>query len=147
MIAMVALCLTALVGVGASGGGGNADPQAEPKTTYTVRMVPGGYYEGYSDLSGPFFGQWQFDLWIIVNVGSSTGSLTAEIEDCCILGDSMVATVITTEGHVDGGAATSPALIYLGPVSVPRYGWAAILTAYWFAPGGYPAGYYVRFWM
>ena len=147
IIAVLALCLTALVGTAALGSGGvNSAGAASAKGTFVYQMAPGGYISDYNNLDGLMQAGY-YDIQVIVNVGPGTGTWEMEIEDCCITGDTMLAIAIGPGGLVDWGYATSPATIWLGPLTMPPGNWVIVITGYIATPGGFPAGYYWYIWM
>jgi len=138
MIAVVALCLTGLVGIGASGGGANAAEAGSAKATpIKLEMVPGQIRTG----TGTLYALKEWQVFVVINTSASTGNLKAVIEDCCIMGDTMIALMLGSgiSPQFDWGA--SPGAIQVGPVPM-RPGWALIVTGYVQCPGGFPAGYY-----
>lgn len=147
IVAALALCLTALVSIGASGSGGNACPtcQVAPKATLPYVMAPGDSVSDSGVLSGLFQLGYR-DVFVVVNRGPGTGTWSMEIEDCCITGDTMLALKIG-QGGVEVGRATSPDVISLGPVSMPAPSWLIVITGYIDCPGGFDAGYYYDIWM
>jgi len=145
VIALLALCLTALVGVGASGAGGNAAGSASAKEPFVYQMSPGDYADGSNDLPG-LWQQGYRDVILVINMGPGTGTWNMTIEDCCLMGDTMLAIKIGA-GGLEWGVATSPDTINLGPVSMPAQSWALVITGYVRCPGGFPAGYYWYIWM
>jgi hypothetical protein len=149
LIAVLVLCLTALVSVGVTGGGGNTAGPAPDAQTFQHLMVPGDaivYPDGYSDL-GAHYWEGDLDVHIIVNVSPSGGKLSMNIWDCCILADSMLALQVTPEGIVGGGGHGPGGSMHIGPIPVPAYSWAIGIAGYWWCPGGFPAGYYYDIYM
>ena len=118
-------------------GGENTAGVAPDRTLFVYRMSPGDYIDSWSDLYD--HAPADFDIFIFILTG--TGSWAMEVEDCCIMGDTMVGVGKVAKTSVSG-TATSPATFNLGPVSVDGRGFGIVLVGYTDCPGGFPAGYY-----
>ena len=143
IIAVLALLLTGLVGTAALGSGGaNSAGAGDAKGTFVYPLTPGQSTDWvYGQLDG-LLSQRFFDVFVIVNTSTSTGKLHVEIEDRFILGDTMLGILIQPGASPVIDWATSPDIIYLGPVPMPGPNWALVITGYLASPGGFPAGYY-----
>lgn len=138
LIALVALSLTALVGIGASGAGGNIAGAAAPKATPIVyQMQPGQSVVDYAELTA--LREWQ--VFVVANTSTSAGRVSASITDCCITGDTMIGLMLGPGLTLQFDYATSPDSVILGPQPLAARGLALIITGYINCPGGFPAGY------
>ena len=140
VVAVFAVVLTALVGSSiVVGDSGNSAGIADRSSTFVwAPLMLGGSKSETGTLSAGL--PTDFDVTFILPVGS--GTLNVEIEDCCILGDTMAGIFIQQGGVVDVQTATSPATIVKN-ISVSGWTWVLLITGYLDAPGGYPAGYYL----
>jgi hypothetical protein len=122
--------------------GDNSAGGVSTEENFAFIIGPGEYAEGLNDLYGTI-GQGYYDIVWFITLGA--GNLHLEVEDCCIMGDTMVA----TGDLIMGGPApfldwaTSPDIISIN-VSVPDFALGYMVTCYIDAPGGFPAGYYWR---
>ena len=147
IVAVLALLLTALVGgTVATGSGGANSAGADAKDTFVYQMTPGQHVSDYGDLGGTI-SQQVFDVYFIINTSTSAGNLKVVIEDCCIMGDTMLGILIRPGVSPVVKWATSPSVVTLGPVSMPGRNWALVIAGYLQCPGGFPAGYYWDIWM
>ncbi|MHC4533340.1 MAG: hypothetical protein ACYS6K_05250 [Planctomycetota bacterium] len=122
--------------------GDNSAGGVSTEANYAFVISPHGYAEGYSELDGTL-GLGYYDIvWFMV---LGAGDLNLEVEDCCFMGDTMVA----TGSLMIGGPAsfmdwaTSPDIISMD-VSCPDFALGYMLVGYIDAPSGFPAGYYWR---
>ena len=145
IIAVLALCLTTLAGVGASGNEGITSGIESPGPLGQYRMEPGDWI---SD-SRNAYGLWQLgyiDVYHIVNDGPGTGNWSMEIRDCCTA-DNLMLAIKLGKGGLDWGWAAHPDIISLGPVSMAPYEWVVVITGYIYSPTGFPTAYYYDIWM
>ena len=119
--------------------GDNSAGGVSPEENFAFAIDPGGYVEGYSELAGTI-GQGYYDIvWFMV---LGAGNLHLEVEDCCIMGDTMFA----TGNLIIGGPAsymdwaTSPDIITFD-ITCPDFALGYMLVSYLDVPGGFPAGY------
>ena len=140
-VAGLTLCLTLMVGISATSGGGNTAGTSGSEDPILLEMQPGDAMSGDEVLTAH---AWEGEtvVYIIRNTSSVSGTLRVDIEDCCIMGDTMIAVRIGPglSGQVTFG--TSPEHVKLRPVYMPPGPWAFVITGYWSCPGGFPAGYY-----
>jgi hypothetical protein len=136
-LALIVALTSAIVCAGDNSAGG-----VSTEENFGFVISPGGYAEGLNDLYGTI-GQGYYDIvWFFV---LGAGNLHLEVEDCCIMGDTMVA----IGDLIIGGPAsfldwaTSPDIITIN-VACPDFALGYMAVAYIDAPGGFPAGYYWR---
>ena len=106
---------------------------------YTYNLSPGDSFSDYNDLNDVCPADYDTFIFIL----NGPGTFTMEVEDCCILGDTMGATGRIAKQKVRG-SATSPAIISIGPIQVAGRGFGILFVGYKDLPGGVPAGYYFR---
>jgi hypothetical protein len=127
--------------VALAGDGGNSGGLGKAADVFVAKMSRGDSVLGeYGELAGPI-SQRQFDVHVVVNVGSSRAAWQETITDCCVTGDTMVAIKLGT-GGVQVERATSPESIALGPVALSPRQFVVVIVGYLSAPGGFPAGYH-----
>ncbi|MHC4536173.1 MAG: lipocalin-like domain-containing protein [Planctomycetota bacterium] len=122
--------------------GDNSTGGVSMEENFGFVISPGGYVEGTSILDGTI-GQGYYDvIWFFV---LGAGNLHLEVEDCCIMGDTMIAVgdLIIGGPAPFMGWATSPDIISMD-VSCPDFALGYMLVYYIDAPGGFPAQYYWR---
>jgi hypothetical protein len=146
LVGVLLLALTVLVPAAAvADGGGNNAGLAGTKQPQVFQMTPGQhlYGDATSMSLGPGGG---WTIHVVVNMGPGTGSYKTVVEDCCIMGDTMLALALGPGGPLfDWG--TSPGALQLGPVAMPQYGFKIVVVGYLDCPGGFPAGWYWDHWM
>jgi hypothetical protein len=144
LVGLLLLTLTVLAPAAVASGGGNSTGLVGEDAHY-YEMVPGDYVGGTGTLYKlATMAGW--DVFFVSNAGAGGGTFEMEIEDCCIMGDTMFAIAIGA-GGVQRDFGTSPGALTLGPVNVPPGGWKLVLVGYLQCPGGFPAGYYWDIWM
>jgi hypothetical protein len=122
--------------------GDNSTGGVSTEENFGFVISPGGYADGIGSLAGTI-GQGYYDIvWFIV---LGAGNLHLEVEDCCVMGDVMVA----SGQLIIGGPASfvdfavSPDIISFD-VGCPDFAIGMMMMCYYAAPGGLPAGYYWR---
>ena len=140
-IALLALLMTAVVGITAVGSGGS-NTTGELATTRAVDYLPlepGYFWIGYGFLDGPITAG-QMDIFIVYNESEDDGWLTVQMLDCCILGDEMIGLVVGsfTEPLVD--QATSPDSVRI-ETAMPGNGVALVILGYT-SSAEFSAGYH-----
>ena len=102
-------------------------------------ISPGESVGGFSILDGTISQGYYDILWFIV---LGAGNLHLEVEDCCIMGDAMLANgqllIGGSTSYMDW--AISPDIISLD-VGCPDFALGMMIMGYLVAPGGFPAGY------
>ena len=147
IVAVLALCLTALVGstVAVGSGRANSTGTSSARHLFVYVMQPGDYIEDSSTLDG-LLSEMSFDVFIIVNASSSAGNLRVEIEDIQVPGDTILG-ILTQPGVPPIVSwAASPSWITLS-ASLPEYGWVLVIAGYIDCPAGFPASYNYRIWL
>jgi len=105
----------------------------------TTTLNPGGTFVHNGVLYADAWEDWE--AYGFICVGS--GTFTASLEDCCIMGDTMIVLIkdFLTGSFVDYDYCTSPCVATASVnVSAP-YGVYLVIVGYLDCPGGYAAGF------
>lgn len=118
--------------------GPNADTSqpSSDAATYYFTMYPGASYYNSSTL----YADAPADYDTYVMTVTETTTVTIEVEDCCIMGDTICGSAIV-RGKRRTLCATSPDTVIVTKTLPP--GTYEFNVGYQDCPGGYPAGYYV----
>lgn len=135
ILVLCAASLVAMAGITAASNVANAADAAQEigGSTYSFSMYPGGSYYQSSGLSAD--APADYDTWVMTVTQRCT--VTVEVIDCCLMGDTMVLKAGRKLLH-----ATSPATIVASKTLNP--GTYTFYTGYADCPGGYPAGYSIE---
>jgi hypothetical protein len=135
ILVLCAASLVAMAGMTAASNVANVDDDAQEigGSTYSFKMGPGGYYTQTSVLSAD--APEDYDVWVMTVTERCT--VTVEVIDCCVQGDTMVLKAGRHLLH-----ATSPDTIVASKTLNP--GTYKFYTGYADCPGGYPAGYHIE---
>lgn len=135
ILVLCAVSLVAMTGITAASNVANADDGAREigGSTYSFSIGPGGSYYQSSGLYA--VAPEDYDVWVMTVTERCT--VTVEVVDCCIMGDTMVLKAGPKLLH-----ATSPDTIVASKTLEP--GTYRFYTGYADCPGGYPAGYHIE---
>jgi hypothetical protein len=134
LVVFAVLLLTPMVAMANTAGPGVDD------TFGPYQWTPGDYIDTYNNLDAAIPAD--YDLAIFVLVGS--GTFSQYVEDCCIMGDTMidVGIVIDPSGrNIIRDTCTSPDTCNL-TWNVSGFAIIIKIMGYTDCPGGFPAGYY-----